>query len=179
MVMTSGTYTPFITHGTIETLLKLARADLAPERAEVALADDVVAHLAEGVLGRDPRLAGGHLDDAGDLGHDRPGGQPVEQLVDDLGGLPDLLEPDPVAGEAVAVRVGPDLPVDLVLRQRRAPSRRRSQSTPLAPQVGARQAVDRATSAGMTPMPRVRVSKISLPMRRSSISSQKSRGSWP
>ena len=54
-------------------------------------------------------------------------------------------------------------------------SRRRSQSTPEAAQVGARQAVGRATSAGMTPMPRVRAWKISLPMSRSSISSQKSR----
>ena len=41
------------------------------------------------------------------------GGQAVEQLVDDLGRLPDLLQPDPVAGEGVAVGVGPDLPVEL------------------------------------------------------------------
>ena len=120
MVMTSGTYTPRSSHGTIEMLLKLARADLAAERPEAALADDVVAHLAERVLGEHPRLAGRHLDDAGHLGHDRPGRQAVEQLVDDRGGLPHLLEAHPVAGEAVAVGVGPDLPVGLLPRQRRA-----------------------------------------------------------
>src|SRR6187397_518902 len=61
-------------------VVEAGRADLDPERAEVALADDVVAHLAERVLRRDPRLTGGHLDDARHLGHDRAGGQAVDQL---------------------------------------------------------------------------------------------------
>src|SRR5690348_16963555 len=72
------------------------RADLAAERSEAALADEVVPHLAERVLGVDPRLTCGHLDDARHLGLDRTGGQPVEELVDDLRRLPHFLQPDPV-----------------------------------------------------------------------------------
>ena len=172
----SGTYTPCSSHGTIETLLKRRRADLHPERAQVALGDDVVAHLAERVLGGDPGLALGHLDDAGHLGHDRPAGHAVEQLVDDLGGLAGLLEAHPVAGERVAVGVGPDLPVELVVGE--AGAGRRGAGPSRRPRPGGWRPTGRscsATSAGMTPMPRVRAWKISLPMTRSSISSQKSR----
>ncbi len=80
--MMSGTYTPRSSHGTIDTLVKLAERIFDAERAQVALADDVVAHRAERVLGGDVGLARGHLDDAGHLGHDRPARQPVAELVD-------------------------------------------------------------------------------------------------
>src|SRR5687768_3876933 len=64
-------------------VVEAGRADLAAERPEATLRDHVVAHLAERVLGVHPRLARGHLDDAGHLGLDGSRGQPVEQLLDD------------------------------------------------------------------------------------------------
>jgi hypothetical protein len=178
MVMTSGTYTPRQHPRHDRDVVEAGGADLHPERAEVALGHHVVAHLAERVLGGHPGLALGHLDDAGHLGHDRARRQAVEELVDDLGGLAGLLEADPEAGEAVAVGVGPDLPVDLVVGQGTGWSRRRSQSTPLARRLAPDRPYCRATSAGMTPMPRVRAWKISLPSSRSP-SRRRSRGSSP
>src|SRR5687768_18174810 len=59
-----------------------------------SVADDVVAHLAERVLGVHPRFALGHAEAGGHLGHHRSGGQSVEELVDDLGCLTRLLEAD-------------------------------------------------------------------------------------
>src|SRR5829696_1845609 len=52
-------------------------------------------------------------------------------------------------------------------------SRRRSQSTPDARRLAPERPYDLATSAGITPTPRVRLWKISLPNSKSSISSQK------
>ena len=65
-----------------------------------------------------PRLAGRHLDDAGNLGLDGPGRQSVEQLIDDLGRLASLLQAYPVPSERVAVGVGPHLPVSVLPCQR-------------------------------------------------------------
>ena len=157
-------------------VVEAGAADLHPERAEVALADDVVAHLAERVLGRHPGLALGHLDDARHLGHDRAGRERVEQLVDDLRGLAGLLQAHPAAGEAVAVGVGPDLEVDLVVGQRQALVAAQVPVDAAGAQVGARTGRTAGRPrAGITPMPRVRAWKISLPISRSSISSQKLR----
>src|SRR4029079_3235295 len=100
-------------------VVEAGRADLDAEWTEVAVADRVVAHLTERVLGADPRFTLGHLDDARHLGHDRAAGQPVEKLVDDLRGFPGLLQPNPAACETVAVGMGPHLPVDLVPRHRK------------------------------------------------------------
>src|SRR5438067_12573780 len=58
-------------------VVERGRADLAAERPQTTLAHDVVAHLAQRVVSVDPRLAGGNLDDAGDLGLDGAGGQAV------------------------------------------------------------------------------------------------------
>ena len=57
MVITSGTKTPRSSHGHDRHVAERRRADLAPEGAEATLGDHVVAHLAERVLGVDPRLA--------------------------------------------------------------------------------------------------------------------------
>ena len=71
--MTSGTYTPRSIHGRIETLLNDAERIFTRNGPGRALRDDVVAHLAERVLGVHPDLALGHLDDARHLRHDRAG----------------------------------------------------------------------------------------------------------
>src|SRR6476661_228035 len=42
-------------------VVEARRADLDSERSEVALRDDVVAHLAEGILGADPGFAFGNF----------------------------------------------------------------------------------------------------------------------
>ena len=174
--MTSGTYTPRSTHGAIEMLLNDAERIFTRNGPSVALAHDVVAHLAERVLGGDPRLALGHLDDARHLGHDRPARHARRAAGRRSGRLADLLQPHPVAGEAVAVGVGPDLPVDLVPGHRAALVAAQVPVDAAAPG-GWRPTgrTERATSRGMTPMPRVRAWKISLPTSRSSISSQNAR----
>ena len=125
----------------MEMLLKLAVRILTRNGPVCPPGDDVVAHLPEGVLGRHPGLALGHLDDAGHLGHDRPAGQGVEQLVDDLGGLARVLQPDPHPGEDVAVRVRPDLPVALVPGHRELLVAAEVPVDPRAPQVRGRQPV--------------------------------------
>ncbi len=118
--MTSGTYTPRSNQSQDRHVAERRGADLHAERAGRALRDDVVAHLAERVLGVHPDLALGHLDDARHLGHDRPGGQAVDELQHHARRLARLLQPHPVASERVAVGVRPDLPVELVVGEVRA-----------------------------------------------------------
>ena len=170
----SGTYTPLQHPRHDRDVVEAGRADLDAERTEVALADDVVAHLAERVLGRHPRFALGHLDDARHLRHDRarpgcrraaarrswsPRGSPA-------GG--------PSSGRSCRRRGGS------------RPSSRPCPTPSAGPGRGAGRSRRRwragwrpdrpyslAISAGITPMPRVRLWKISLPNSRSSISSQK------
>src|SRR3954467_10679386 len=72
------------------------RADLHSERSGRTLADDVVAHLAERVLGVHPDLALGHLDDARDLRHDRAVGELIEELQDHARRFARLLQTYPV-----------------------------------------------------------------------------------
>ena len=115
--MTSGTYTPRQHPRQDRDVAERRRADLHAERPGRALRHDVVAHLAERVLGVDPDLALGHLDDARHLGHDRAARHLVEQLQHHARRLARLLEAHPVAGERVAVGVGPHLPVELVVGQ--------------------------------------------------------------
>ena len=141
MVITSGTKTPRSSQGTIDTLLNEGVRILTAEGPEPALGDDVVPHLAEGVLGVDPGLAGGDLDDAGHLGLDRSGGQAVEELLDDPGRFADLLQADPVTGEGITVGMGPDLPVELLPGQRRHLVAAQVEVDARGPGVGPRQAV--------------------------------------
>src|SRR3954470_15714366 len=55
-------------------VVEAGRADLDPERAELAPRHHVVTHLAERILRRHPGFAFRHLDDARHLGHDGAGG---------------------------------------------------------------------------------------------------------
>ena len=95
-------------------VVEAGRADLDPERGEVTLGHDVVAHLAERVLGGDVGLALGHLDDARHLGHDRPEGMPSSSCSTMLQASRTSWRRTQKRAERVAVGVGPDLPVDLV-----------------------------------------------------------------
>jgi hypothetical protein len=64
-------------------VVEARRADLHPERHQVALGHDVVAHLAERVLGGHIGLASGTLMMRGTLAMIGPGNS-VAELVDDL-----------------------------------------------------------------------------------------------
>src|SRR3712207_7801834 len=55
-------------------------------------------------------------DDARDLAEDGTGRDPLDRLLDDLGGLDDLVDEHPEAVEAVSARGRMDVEVELVVR---------------------------------------------------------------
>src|SRR4029079_12283130 len=87
--------------------------DPHPERLVGAVADHVGSVLAARPLDRGVGPTGSRTEQPRELGHDRAVGHLVEALVDDPEALLDLVDPDEVASQAVALVPGGDVEVEL------------------------------------------------------------------